>query len=307
MSNVATTSIRNPLSLSAALAHAITFLTRPLSSILPPSQLVALQYALTTTLTPHFAPSWCITDPARGAGRRTLTFTPGCAPPRPIHVATLRAGIDWSRWATALGGRQFDLLVDPGRVRARFTGEANPRLVWSASPILAAAAADVEEKDAEVEIRTALRVTMVRAARTRVLRRLSLRTDLAAYVASDDSDSSSDSDADSLFSAVSSRSSASSSWASPTACKKPTLILPSIMLTPATPIKPAMAIPFPSAAAKMPVSPYKPSRRERARQRRTGIVTLPPAAPTAYDGGKTTVLGGGVRLGAARALTPICA
>jgi hypothetical protein len=307
MSNVATTSIRNPLSLSAALAHAITFLTRPLSSILPPSQLVALQYALTTTLTPHFAPSWCITDPARGAGRRTLTFTPGCAPPRPIHVATLRAGVDWSRWAAALGGREFDLLVDPGRVRARFVGEANLRLVWSASPL--PAADEAEEKDSEVEIRTAIRATMVRAARTCVLRRLSLRTDLAAYVASDDSDSSSDSDsdADSLFSAASSRSSASSSWASPTVCKKPTLILPSIMLTPATPIKPAMAIPFPSAAAKMPVSPYKPSRRERARQRRAGIVTLPPAAPTAYDGGKTTVLGGGVRLGATRALTNMCA
>jgi hypothetical protein len=307
MSNVATTSIRNPLSLSAALAHAITFLTRPLSSILPPSQLVALQYALTTTLTPHFAPSWCITDPARGAGRRTLTFTPGCAPPRPIHVAALRAGVDWARWAAALGGREFDLLVDPGRVRARFVGEPNPRLVWSSSPLPAAAAVDVEEKDAEVEIRTALRATMVRAARTRVLRRLSLRTDLASYVASDDSDSSSDSDADSLFSAASSRSSASSSWASPTVCKKPTLILPSIMLTPATPIKPATAIPFPSAAAKMPVSPYKPSRRERARQRRAGIVTLPPAARTVYDGGKTTVLGGGVRLGAARALTTVCA
>jgi hypothetical protein len=306
MSNVATTSIRNPLSLSGALAHAITFLTRPLSSTLPPSQLVALQYALTTTLTPHFAPSWCITDPARGAGRRTLTFTPGCAPPRPIHVATLRAGVDWARWAAALGGREFDLLVDPGRVRARFVGEANPRLVWSASPLPATATEEPEEKDAEVEIRTALRATMVRAARTRVLRRLSLRTDLAAYVASDDSDSSSDSDADSLFSTTSSRSSASS-WASPTVCKKPTLILPSIMLTPATPIKPATAIPFPSAAAKMPVSPYKPSRRERARQRRAGIVTLPPAAPTAYDGGKTTVLGGGVRLGAARTLTNVCA
>jgi hypothetical protein len=49
-------------------------------------------------------------------------------------------------------------------------------------------------------------------------------------------------------------------------------------------------------------APYQTSRREHARQRRAGIVTIPAPSGTLYDGGRTTVLGGGVKLGGAKAV-----
>jgi hypothetical protein len=259
-------------------------------------------------------------------------------------MAAQQAGIEWHTWMKALGGREFDLFIDPGCVRVRFAGDAEHRLVWTASPSVQPFASpssrfeeQTGEKETVVEIRTAIRTTIARATRGRLSQLLSLRTDLACFANSPDAadsdadseDSDSSSDRHSLFSStgsISSRSSATSvtsSWPSP----KKTRSTPFITFTPASPIKPntctfTTAIKLPSSvsvpvsvasapkitrptsesAAPMAATPYKMSRRERARQHRAGIVTVPVAAPTPYDGGRTTVLGGGVKLGGAKAI-----
>ena len=96
-------------SLSVALANAITYLTRPLIEFYSATQIIKLQLALEANLTTQFEASWIPSDPLRGSGRRCLTFSPSCAPPRPIYNACKSASIDWSKWMTALGGVEFDL------------------------------------------------------------------------------------------------------------------------------------------------------------------------------------------------------
>ena len=107
-------------SLSVALANAITYLTRPLIEFYSATQIIKLQLALEANLTTQFEASWIPSDPLRGSGRRCLTFSPSCAPPRPIYNACKSASIDWSKWMTALGGVEFDLFIDPGCVSLRF-------------------------------------------------------------------------------------------------------------------------------------------------------------------------------------------
>jgi hypothetical protein len=278
------TSTHGSASLNVAVEQAIAFLIGPLVSSIPAARLKNLQEHLSSSLTRHFSPSWFPTDPARGSGRRCLTLTPGRFPPRPIYEAASRSGMNWDRWMAALGGREFDLFVDPGQVRIRATGDARTRLVWSA----AAAASPTRPYKPEpqvADIRTSLRTTMASALRTRVQSSLTLRTDLAAYIASDDaapsSSDSSISDVGSMFSDadVSVCSSASS--------------VPSIMFTPASPVKTSMSIPrvFPSP---MPATTPVSSRRDFLR--RAGIVVGTATSPKVYDGGRKTALGGDVRL-----------
>jgi hypothetical protein len=132
-----------------------------------------------------------------------------------------------------LGGRQFDLFIDPGRVRVRFASDAEHRLVWAASaPIqpsipLFALSDDLDtDKEARLEMRTAICATMACAARIRLSHILSVRMDLACFANSpdaadsdaEDSASITSSDSDSLFSSTGSLSSpsnatsVSSSW-----------------------------------------------------------------------------------------------
>jgi hypothetical protein len=190
------------------------------------------------------------------------------------------------------------------------------------------------EKEARLETRATIRATMARAARIRLSHILSLRKDLACFANSPDaSDSNAEdsasitpSDSDSLFSStgsLSSRLSATSitsSWPSP----KKTHAMPFITFTPASSVKSdvlasiihmaSMHKPstykstFPtSPAAKTPTTMataapalYQTSRQEHARQGRGGIVTIPAHSPTLYEGGRTTVLSGGVRVSVAK-------
>jgi hypothetical protein len=79
--------------MSAALVPAITFLTQPLKSTITSTRFVALQYALSMILAPYLSWSWSPSDPNRGSGRRCLTLSPSCTPPKPIDMAAKQAGI----------------------------------------------------------------------------------------------------------------------------------------------------------------------------------------------------------------------
>jgi hypothetical protein len=258
-------------SLAAATAHAVDFLTRPLLAAYPLQTVAVLRTALTGTLLAHYGASWDERNPALGARRRILTLAPGGAPPRPVHAAAQTAGVAWARWSAALGGAEFDLLVSPGAVRVRTP--AGTLAIWDATELQAS------EDALKASIRATLCSTLRAGTRARTFPALALETaNLPAPARAPSPASSVSSDRSSLFSAVSAASTASSIF-SPVA-PKPTL----------------HAAPKPAAKA----TPFQMSRRERARQRRAGVTIAPPAVPTEYDGGKTTVLGGGIRLGPAR-------
>ncbi|KAJ7456672.1 hypothetical protein FB451DRAFT_613084 [Mycena latifolia] len=106
-------------SLSATVAHAVSFLTRPLLKSYAPATIVKLQLVLEANLTALYAQSWVLADPLRGSGRRCLTLSPDCLPPRAVYAACIAAGVQWFDWIALLGGREFDFFVDPGCVSMR--------------------------------------------------------------------------------------------------------------------------------------------------------------------------------------------
>ncbi|TFK76833.1 hypothetical protein BDN72DRAFT_12427 [Pluteus cervinus] len=107
-------------SLTSAVAQAISFLTRPLIAAHPPTAVKKLQVALEANLTALYAPSWDVQQPLQGSGRRCMTLSPSCLPPRALYSACLDAGVQWFEWIALLGGREFDFFVDPGRVSVRY-------------------------------------------------------------------------------------------------------------------------------------------------------------------------------------------
>lgn len=118
-------------SLSVTLAQAIAYLTRPLSLSYPATTVIRLQLVLEANLTALFASSWVPEDPLRGSGRRCLTLTPACLPPRAIYSACLATGVQWFDWIASLGGREFDLFVDPGCISVRFGKDSKLVNLWS--------------------------------------------------------------------------------------------------------------------------------------------------------------------------------
>ncbi|THG94475.1 hypothetical protein EW145_g8129, partial [Phellinidium pouzarii] len=101
-------------SLAVTVAHAVTYLTRPLATAIPVPALAKLQATLEANLAAAYLATWMPSDPARGSGRRILSFSPDALPPRPVYNACASAGVDWTQWSRLLGGYEFDLLVDPG-------------------------------------------------------------------------------------------------------------------------------------------------------------------------------------------------
>lgn len=106
--------------LSVTLAQAITYLTRSLIVHYPATTIIKLQLALEMNLTTQFESSWVPSDPLRGSGRRCLTLSPNCLPPRPVYNACRIAGVEWSQWISALGGLELDVFIDPGCVSLHF-------------------------------------------------------------------------------------------------------------------------------------------------------------------------------------------
>jgi hypothetical protein len=121
--------------LKVSLSHAISYLTRPLIVSYKATTIIKLQLVLEANLTALFAPSWSPNDPLRGSGRRCLTLSPKCLPPRAIYSACLAANVQWFDWIALLGGREFDFFVDPACVSVRFGKNGNPNspliTVWS--------------------------------------------------------------------------------------------------------------------------------------------------------------------------------
>jgi hypothetical protein len=290
--------------LKLTVAHAISYLTRPLAHAYPASTVIKLQLALEANLTALFAPTWLPSDLLHGSDNRSLTLSPDCLPPRAIYATCLTSGVQWFDWIALLGGRQFDLFVDPGCVSVRFAqkGSRSSQLVtvWSEGlsssptpqhiddnshrrltlqPEFRASAqhptlaqqllADDREEDEELFAILADEIsapTWIPSSRERYPIPASSTSPLSISVHS-------------RSSSRSSNSSSTFSFASSDSCGS------------------ATTVSTPSSSPTSKTDPNKRSRRERARQARV-FVDPSKNQVTPYEGGKTTVLTGGVMLGA---------
>ncbi|KAJ3990420.1 hypothetical protein F5890DRAFT_1548607 [Lentinula detonsa] len=272
-------------SLSVTLAHAISYLTRPLIIQHSATTIIKLQLVLEANLTALYAPTWVPKEPLRGSGRRCLTLSPECLPPRVIYSACLSAGIQWFDWIALLGGREFDFFVDPGCISVRHGRKGSPDCklitVWAdevpspSAPTLATKVQSrtIAQRLIESEIDEEEQIFAMIAQETKpsawgapALDKLTIPVTMIR--------SSSPFSTDSSISAISShsRSSSRSSNSSSGFSSSNTTV---------------------SSTAP---SPSQQSRRERARQARV-FIDKSKTEVTPYDGGKTTVLTGGVMLG----------
>jgi BTG family len=282
-------------SLAVTLAHAVAYLTRSLIASYPATIIIQLQLALEANLTAQYAPTWIPSEPLRGSGRRCLSLSPTIAPPRAIHNACLTAHVDWSEWIRLLGNVDFDFFVDPGCISVRFghwdSGKAGRFFtVWS------------EEIAMENDAVPTLTITGPSS---------SSKT-LAQQLLEADSQEENE-----LFAMIAEE------------VRDPTWFTPILAQFPSVPSHPLIAdisrpspISRPSSRASSSSSSgssffsspesidsfssftseeskSKMSRRERARRAKVFIDTSKTEV-TNYDGGKTTVLTGGVMLGATK-------
>lgn len=299
---------------SVAVAHAVAYLTRPLILSESATTIIKLQLVLEANLTALFAPSWVPKEPLRGSGRRCLTLSPHCLPPRAVYAACLAAGVQWFDWIALLGGREFDFFVDPGCISVRYGKGGKPLTIWSDEVTLAANTKSTAVVD-EVAIQAQLRGQAAARAKAQVSARLERKT-LAQQLLEEDEE-----EDDQLFAMIADEV-AAPTWMTPVLDKFP---------TPPRPVSPLSAISahsrsssrssnsssglsFASAdtfdsqtsvttfssTGSQPVAEkeqgFKLSRRERARQAKVFVDTSKTDV-TPYDGGKTTVLTGGVMLG----------
>jgi len=279
--------IASPLNLSLAVAHAVSFLIRPLIVSHPANVVTRLQLSLEANLTALYAPTWLVNDPSHGSHSRSLSLSPHCLPPRPIYSACIAAGVQWFDWISLLGNQEFDLLVNPGCVALRYRQEpsdGNLFLVWSDQPTSPSA----RVCPGPIDIR----------ARSKTLAQQLLEDDLEfddqvfAMIADEINAPTWTTPVNVHFSEsyrplspifhsrCSSRSSDSSSGSSYTSSQSSLTSL--------------------SSASTSPSQGHKQFRRERVRPPRVFVDTSKNAV-TPYDGGRTTVLTGGVMLGAAHA------
>jgi hypothetical protein len=111
------------VSLSTTVPQVVRFLTAKLVGSYPHNTLLTLQSALHANLTSHYASSWYPSEPIRGSALRCLTLSPACLPPSPIWNACAAANVQWFTWMQALGNTGFDLFVDPGCVAIRLNAQ----------------------------------------------------------------------------------------------------------------------------------------------------------------------------------------
>jgi len=302
--------------LSLALAQAITYLTRSLIARYSATTIIKLQLALETNLKAQFEPSWVPSDPLRGSGRRCLTLSPSGVPPRAVYMACKTAGVEWSVWIGLLGGFEFDMFIDPGCVSIRFgnwdTGKAGKFFtIWAQESVEMKA-----KKQSELELQANLKAQVhARAAGKTFAQQLILQDadeddELFSMLADEIREPSwitpianqfppipvpARSANSSPVSAISShsRSSSSSGFSFSSCSSSDTFTTLSQSSSPST-----------SPCAEKPA--VKLSRRERARQAKV-YVDASKIDVTNYDGGKTTVLTGGVMLGAAPRATKLAA
>ncbi|ESK98477.1 serine-rich protein [Moniliophthora roreri MCA 2997] len=280
-------------SLSVTLAHAISYLTSCLHGHIAPCSITKLQLVLEANLTAYYAPAWNPSEPLRGSGRRCLTLGPDCLPPRVIYAACIASGVQWFDWINALGGQEFDFFVDPGCVSVRVGKKGDPtcRLVtvWadelpsptvaplpfkpSGSKTIAQQLMEYDDDDSEHMF------AMIAHETSPTTTWMSSILDQFPYPRSSSPlSTSSTASVSSTHSRSSSRSSNSSSGFS----------FDSYSSTSSSA----------TVSSAHSSNKHSASRRERARQARVFIDTTKTEV-TAYEGGRTTVLTGGVMLGGA--------
>ncbi|KAH8100510.1 hypothetical protein BXZ70DRAFT_893153 [Cristinia sonorae] len=292
-------------SLSVTLAHAITYLTRSLISCYSATTIIKLQLALEANLTAQFASSWVPSEPLRGSGRRCLTLSPHSAPPRAIYTSCKAAGVEWTKWIATLGGVEFDLFVDPGCVSVRFgnwdTGKVSKFLtIWSDSPAEEDRSA---KKTPEAHIRAEIRAQA--QARALAAQIQNPNQTVAQQLMIDIHEE------DELFAMIADEV-REPAWITPILSQFPSIPVPNRSAN-ASPVSVTSTSSMHSRSSSRSsnsssgfsvgssdsacTEKTKLSRRERARQARVYVDTTKTEV-TNYDGGKTTVLTGGVMLGA---------
>ncbi|KAH8835422.1 hypothetical protein DL96DRAFT_1574147 [Flagelloscypha sp. PMI_526] len=238
----------HPNTLADAVANAITFLTRPLILAYPPATLTKLQ----------------------SDARRIRLSTQDL--PAPIHRACLATGIQWADWMSLLGGRPFDLHVDPGCVYMREStrsGETRLVTIWSASN----AAPVASHKHSRSKTVAQIYIAHDREEEDRIFAQLAHEVDEPCWVTPVVPHFPADARSISPLS-TSSAHSRSSSHSSDSSYSVPSTHSSS------------------SSASGSP----KQSRRERAREGRVYVDTSK-AEVTVYEAACTTVLSGGTMLG----------
>lgn len=284
-------------SLAVTLAHAVSHLTRPLLNYYGSDTVSKLQTSLEAHLAAVYVSTWNPSAPLNGSGRRCLTFSPNCLPPRAVYNACLAAEVEWSHWSRALGDIEFDMFIDPGRVSVRVNQSNSGTFsklvtIWSA------------ELEAQAHMQTIREAQQAPQKKT-----------LAQQLIEEDQ-----AEEDVLFSMLAEE------------LREPAYITPILEQFPAVPVS-RSAFGHSRSSSRSSIYSYssdesltscgtfssntsltssanssatrssegsakKQSRRERARQARVYVDTTKTEV-TPYDGGKTTVLTGGVMLGGA--------
>ncbi|KAJ7130042.1 hypothetical protein C8R43DRAFT_668161 [Mycena crocata] len=293
-------------SLSATVAHAVSFLTRPLLKAYPSATIAKLQIVLEANLVALYGPTWDVNDPLHGLGRRCLTLSPDCLPPRAVYAACVAAGVQWFSWMAFLGGRAFDLFVDPGCVSMRLDYKGSLVTVWAIPSPTAA-------RNGEARIQASIDQQVEARAMAYAVDKQRRKT-AAQLLLENDTESD-----DQLFAAIADEVCAPT-WMTPILAEfpKPRSLSPlsavsSHSRSSSRSSNSSSGFSFSSAqssrsstsgsgfsfASKSGDENVHPrqSRRERARQARVYIDTSK-TEPTIYDAGKTTTLTGGVMLGA---------
>lgn len=137
------------LTLTIALSHAISFLTKPLVASVAVKTVDLLRQQLEVKLREEFASTWHPDQPQRGSNARCMTLSPARLPPRALLAACFAARFPWSQWMQALGNVEFTLYIDPGSVSLLRRGEKAHRIVWSSSTH--SGAYDAKRDDDELE------------------------------------------------------------------------------------------------------------------------------------------------------------
>ena len=277
------------LSLSNAVTRVTIFLTEKLIGSYSHNTLIKLQSALKDNLTTHYAPYWDVQKPIRGSARRSMNLSPMCLPPRPIWSACATANVQWFDWISLLGNKEFDLFVDPGCIAVRCQNMVYS--VWTAEPSSSAAAVPnfvpatirstktvaqqlIGNDSEEDQLLFQVLAEEINSGPVRAAAPISTQIAIPVRSTSPLSSVSEHSRCSSRSSNSNSSGASAFSFASDTPSSHTSL----------------------SASTSSSKSDAKQSRRERIRQSRVFVDTSKTEV-TPYDGGKTTVLTGGVMLG----------
>lgn len=284
--------------LSRTITHAVSFLTSPLAASYPAAAVNKLRLVLEANLAALYAPTWVVKDPLSGSDRRSIRLSPGCLPPGPIYSACIAASVQWFEWIFLLGDRELELFVNPGHVAVRYGPKESTGgqllTVWWDQPTSSATRAtkpcpspiDVQQATRPKSSKTVAQQILEedRQADEQLFAMIADEINAPTWVTPIDADFPSPSrplspSTVSAHSRCSSRSSNSSSGFSFTSAQSSSTSLSSVSV--------------PGSQG------HRQSRREKGRHSRIFVDTSR-VDVTPYDGGKTTVLTGGVMLGAAQ-------